>query len=202
MLSPSSLEDSFLLKVARALIMTGSYNSGCITSSIRIPYIVRVFSSSDMTYDLDVLIFWSLGEMTCGFIVFCVPASLVVFSRFKPAEFVLALKSWVSSLSSRLRSTGGKSVATSPSENPAETEFVTHFDSYNDSSPMCQIRTDITTSSTSHINAVQQARFPSEEDAIVRTVSFTAPDEHDYDTAEDHCSRQNRWAFKSHGGGV
>ncbi|KAI1780981.1 hypothetical protein F4818DRAFT_397411 [Hypoxylon cercidicola] len=81
----------------------------CVITAIRMPYAIRMYLSNNLTYDLSALDLWGLGEMTCGFIVFCAPASLVTFSHLSNSTTLLALKSWFTSFKSKLRSFEGKS---------------------------------------------------------------------------------------------
>ncbi|KAI1384281.1 uncharacterized protein F4822DRAFT_434219 [Hypoxylon trugodes] len=71
----------------------------CIIATLRIPYVVQMYSSNNLTYDLSSLDLWNFGEMTCGFIVLCVPSSIIVYTRFK---------SWLGSIPSNERDIEGK----------------------------------------------------------------------------------------------
>lgn len=68
---------------------------------IRIPYVYRVYTSNNPTRDFSAVGLWTLAEMSCGFVILCVPESAVVLKRIQISSIFTAVKSWLSSLSSR-----------------------------------------------------------------------------------------------------
>lgn len=71
--------------------MPKSYPSGCCSSLSQIYYSVRLARSGDFTYNFAFYGFWSLGEMTSGFLAMCLPFSPKFFQSLKEIK----IPSWI-----------------------------------------------------------------------------------------------------------
>lgn len=151
-----------------------------------------MYLSNSLTYDLSALDLWNLGEMTCGFIVFCVPASIVVFAKIQSSTILSALKSWLSSISSKLGSSKDKSEPSTLAESNSRRDY----HQLNKPSAEGQGSNDLDINSASHSHELEQFRS-ADEAAILRTVNFTASEDYgDHHTADEQYGRQYPWTHK------
>lgn len=156
-----------------------------------------MYLSNSLTYDLSALDLWNLGEMTCGFVVFCVPASLVVFSRLRTSTIFSTLKSWFSSFSSKLGSEKSKGDPSWPSSALVESNAKGDYRQINKTGPSPRATNNGDIASVSHPLELQQLQPASDEVAILRTVDFTTWEGYgENHTADEQYGRQHPWTYK------
>ncbi|KAI0017018.1 hypothetical protein F4780DRAFT_630616 [Xylariomycetidae sp. FL0641] len=93
-----SLNMSTKKKMAISLIFASGLLA-CVFGSIRLGLIFWLYSSADITYRMYPPSLWGVGEISLGFVVFCLPS--VPMAGSSVAKLPSALKSWVSSSSLR-----------------------------------------------------------------------------------------------------
>ncbi|KAI0010007.1 hypothetical protein F4779DRAFT_579574 [Xylariaceae sp. FL0662B] len=70
---------------------------GCIAGCFRLAVTVQYQKDKDLTYSVSSVIMWAIGEMTAGFLVFCVPAAPKAFNNIRvTARIASAWESWIS----------------------------------------------------------------------------------------------------------
>ncbi|KAI0894280.1 hypothetical protein F4806DRAFT_472682 [Annulohypoxylon nitens] len=130
-----SLQLSMKRKLGVAAVFTVGL-IGCVAAAFRLAVTVPYSESQDLTYSFCTVGFWTLAEMTCGVIVFCVPAAPKVAAHL---DFSLkfSLSEYWKSLTSlgRTRYRGG-----SGSSWPRTTDNGTNSSSYHELNDHSNIR--------------------------------------------------------------
>lgn len=72
--------------------------SACLTAGIRVGITIRAVTTTPYTtYSYSQLSLCCLAEMTCGFLVFCIPSAPRAFHTLKDTKMISTLKSWTRS---------------------------------------------------------------------------------------------------------
>ncbi|KAI0386376.1 hypothetical protein F5Y04DRAFT_121175 [Hypomontagnella monticulosa] len=166
----------------------------CIIAAIRINYCIRLYLSNSLTYDLSALDLWNLGEMTCGFIIFCAPSTLVAYSRVSNIMIFPALKSWFSSFSSKSRSEKGKSERSWPSSAFTESNAGRDYRQINGSNGGGMANAKFGHISTLPLDELQQFETTTDRAPILRTIDFTVLEGYDDQGCDEQYRRQHPWA--------
>ncbi|KAI1502976.1 hypothetical protein F5X99DRAFT_417552 [Biscogniauxia marginata] len=136
---------------------------------------VEYSRSPDWTYTMSKMSLWSLAELTCGFMVFCVPAIPKIFIDSKFLSRV------VNSLRSQVRSFAGGSKGKGSSEwtnsNAKSANSNTPYHRMGDDDVLLNDMNTMNTINTEEPTDAVKPKIPELHDRIVRTTEFTAIEE-------------------------
>ncbi|RYP19807.1 hypothetical protein DL765_003153 [Monosporascus sp. GIB2] len=148
----------------------------CLTALLRLVSTLEYAKSSDFSYGFSPLTLYTAAEMTCGFLVMCMPAMPKVFSVLKKK-----LGIWTGSSKSRssksTRQRKERARPKSPSEHADERQLF----------PLTDVRAEgyAGTSSDEHV--------PDMERGIWQTTQFEAVESYDPNVTRTEYSRQEQW---------
>lgn len=79
-------------------VLTPPLFSACLTAGFRVGITIRAVTTTPYTtYSYSQLSLCCLAEMTCGFLVFCIPTAPRAFHTLKATKMISTLKSWTRS---------------------------------------------------------------------------------------------------------
>jgi hypothetical protein len=77
--------------------------AACAAAGCRIQAALTLMRSEDVTYHFSAVALWGIAELTCGFLVFSIPAVPRAVMSLTLPGWVLSIRSWAGSTSGRLR---------------------------------------------------------------------------------------------------
>lgn len=150
----------------------------CLTALLRLVSTLQYSRSSDFTYGFSPLTLYTGSELTCGFLVICMPSMPRVFSVLKHK-----MESWTSARSSKIRSLSSslqhkeRSKPRSPSVHADERNLF----------PLDDIH------ATRDTEAYSRENVPDLERGIWQTTQFETVETYDPNATKSEYRRQEQW---------
>ncbi|KAI1098669.1 hypothetical protein F4804DRAFT_115729 [Jackrogersella minutella] len=175
----------------------------CISAGFKLSASIPYDRSRDTTYTFAALALWSLAEITCGILIFCMPSIPKTISGLNLTTLASSLKSWAGSSMEKLkRSRSGSSHTSWPviSSRPSKSSLHQHKGTYQqmDGSipPLPMSNSESTRSAVDPSIKEDLVSLASNKAAIVRTTRFTTDETYGTNTTNDEYSRQHPWVMK------
>lgn len=175
---------------------------GCISAGFKLAASIPYNTSRDTTYTFSALALWSVAELTCGILVFCMPSIPKALGNVKLADVTLSLKSWAGSSMERLRKSRAGSIGQAswpgssrkPSKSSLRQQLKMQQQMEQASHPLPE-KTSISNGSGSEPTD-KHGSGNHDDSTIVRTTQFTADESYGSDLTEEQYKRQHPWTEK------
>ncbi|OTA60262.1 hypothetical protein K449DRAFT_435351 [Hypoxylon sp. EC38] len=175
----------------------------CISAGFKVAASIPYNSSRDTTYTFAALALWSLAEITCGILVFCMPSIPKTLSELRFADMASSLKSLARSSTEKLkRSRSGSTTQVmwpTVKSRPSKSSLFQRKGRYQQmdgSIPPIPTRESESVSAGESTAKQNLASLDGDGPAIVRTTQFTTDEIYGLNIADDEYNRQHPWTVK------
>ncbi|KAM0814430.1 putative G-protein coupled receptors family 1 profile domain-containing protein [Seiridium cardinale] len=155
----------------------------CVTALLRLIYTYRYAGTSDFTYVFSALTLCTASEMTCGFLVICIPTLPAVFTKMKHSVGVYTKPSKLESEGSNGQPSAWQRTDRSKMKHSAQNKSLDERELF----PMTSVHVEGTSAGRSHEDIPPNGR------GIWQTTQFEAAESFDPHATKDEYKRQEQW---------
>ncbi|XXG97442.1 hypothetical protein Hte_003743 [Hypoxylon texense] len=178
---------------------------GCVSAGFKLAASVPYNTSRDTTYTFAALTLWSLAELTCGILVFCMPSIPKALKNVKLDGIAVSLKSWAGSSMERLRKSRAGSISQvswpqssrRPSKSSLRQQIKIQQKMEQASHPLPRNTSESGGNGLDPMVKQDSGEQAAHDDStIVRVTQFTTDESYGPDISDEQYKRQHPWAEK------
>ncbi|KAI1207268.1 uncharacterized protein F4807DRAFT_435074 [Annulohypoxylon truncatum] len=175
-----------------------------ISAGFKVAASVPYYSSRDTTYTFAALALWSLAEITCGILIFCMPSIPKTISSIQLAKLASSLKSWAGTSMEKLKRSRSGSASQvswrgikSRSSKSSLHQRKGAYQQMDGRAPPLPSSVSETTRNKAD-SSIKQDPLGTDSNAaaIVRTTQFMADETYGLNIENDEYNRQHPWVEK------
>ncbi|KAI0386881.1 hypothetical protein F5Y04DRAFT_288684 [Hypomontagnella monticulosa] len=172
----------------------------CVSAGFKLAASIPYNTSRDTSYTFAALALWSLAEITCGILIFCMPSIPKTIGDLRISGLASSLRSWAGSSMEKLKRSRSGSVTQvswrgikSRASKSSMQQDRAYRQMDKNIPPLPTEKSEPKTSGAESVVSERQVTSNSNEATIVRTTQFTADEAYGLDVSSDEYSRQHPW---------